>query len=64
MTTTAFFIYNDWNIDTLSAAGDWVNDGRTCYATEAEATQAMNDHIALNPDEAGRLRVSGYEVEA
>lgn len=59
----AFFIYNDWNNDTLSSAGDWVNDGRTCYSTEAEATQAMNEHIAQNPDEAGRLEVRGYEVE-
>lgn len=62
--TTAFFIYNNWNTDTLSSAGTWVNDGRTCYSTEAEAVAFMNDYLNTHADESGRLSVSGYEVEA
>ena len=64
MMTTVFFVKNDFDDDTLSAAGTWVNDGRDPMYTEAEAKERLADWLRKNPSDAVCVFIDTYEVEA
>lgn len=58
-----FFVKNDWDDKTLSAAGTWVNDGRDPMHTEADASERINDYLRHNPDDNGRLFIVIYDCD-
>lgn len=60
---TVFFVKNDWDSNTLSAAGTWVNDGRDPIYTETEAKERLADYVSANPADAARVFVDSYEIE-
>ena len=58
---TFFIVTNDWNADTLSNAGTWVN-GRDTTDDRATAERMMADYLIDHPEDAGRLTVNSFEI--
>lgn len=59
---TFFYVTNNWNSDTLSRGGTWVNDGRDTTADRATAERMMSDYLTDHPEDEGRLTVSSYDI--
>ena len=60
---TFFIVTNDWDADTLSHGGTWVNDGRDATDDRATAERMMADYLTDHPEDAGRVMVSSFTVD-
>lgn len=59
---TFYNVTNDWNADTLSDAGTWVNDGRSTTNDLAVAELMLENYLIDHPEDAGRVAVSSYDM--
>jgi len=71
--TTFFNVINNWDDRTLSwgfygsanpGKEGWCNDGRDTTTDRATAERMMSEYLAAVPEDAGRVQISSYEVEA